>query len=76
MTCNLIVATVWYDMLFISSALYPGDTCMEASHAWVFFVKLGGIMRGDFFFANRSMMMMPADILKAFYASTKTDFMW
>ena len=44
-TCNSIGATVWHDILFIYSALDPEDTWMEAAHAWIFFVKLGG-MRG------------------------------
>ena len=75
-TCNLIGATVWSDVLFIYSALDPEDTWMEAAHAWVFVVKLGGLRGGSFVFKNLSLMVLPADILKASHDSTKTDFMW
>ena len=44
-TYNLIVATVWRDILFIYSTLDPEDTWMKPTHAWLFVVKLGG-MRG------------------------------
>ena len=45
-TCNLIGATIWYDILFISSTLASEDTCMEAAHDWVFVVKFGRISGG------------------------------
>ena len=64
-TCNLIGATVWLYIFFISSALYPEDNWMEAENYWVFFVKLIGIRGGRFFFSNMSLMMLPADNLKA-----------
>ena len=38
-SCTSICATVWHDILFISSALTPEDTWIEAAHAWVFVVK-------------------------------------
>ena len=42
-TCNSIGATWWRDILFIYSILAPEYTWMEAAHAWVFVVKLGGL---------------------------------
>ena len=75
-TCNSIGPTVKCDILFISSYLAQEDTFMEAAHAWVFVVKLGGLRGGSFFFAKLSLMMLSADILKASHASTKTEFMW
>ena len=49
-TCNLICATVWHDILFISSALDPEDTWMEAAHDWIFVVKSGGLRGGQLCF--------------------------
>ena len=48
-TCNSIGAAVWCDIWFIYSALYPEDTWMEAAHAWLFVVKLGGLRAGIYF---------------------------
>ena len=75
-TCNLIGETFWSDILFISSAFAPEYTWMEAAHAWVFVVKLGGLRGGSFVFEKLSLMMLPSDILKASHASTKIEFMW
>ena len=55
---------MWHDLLFIYSALALEDTWMEVAHAWVFVVKSGGLRGGSFVFANLSLMMFPADILK------------
>ena len=64
-TCNSIGAIVWRDILFIYLDLYPEDTCIEASHAWVFFVELGGL-RGDRIFLEKVyLVIFPSDILKS-----------
>ena len=75
-TYNLIDATVWRDILFISSALSPEDTWMEAAHDWIFVVKLGSLRGSRFVFSKLSLMMLPTDILKASYASSNMEFMW
>ena len=45
---------------------------MEAAYAWIFIVELGGLRGGGFVFSNMYLMMLPADTLKAYHASTKT----
>ena len=74
-TSNSIGATVWSDILSMSSALGPEDTWMEASHALVFVVKLEVLRGGGIVFEKLSLMMLPYDILKVSHASTKTEFM-
>ena len=76
LTCKSIGATFWSDILFISSALAPEYTWMEAAHAWVFVVKLGGLRGGSFVFSKLSLMILPAGILKASHASTNMKWMW
>ena len=50
---------------------------MEAAHAWVFAVKPGGLRGSSPPPPTKlSLMMLPAEILKASYDSTKTEFMW
>ena len=49
---------------------------MEASHALVFVIKLGGLKGGSFVFENMSLIMLLDEILKESHASTKTEFMW
>ena len=73
---NSIGATLWHDLLFIYSTLSLEDTFMEAAHAWVFVVKLGGLRGSSFVFSELSLMMFPADILNAYHASTNMEFMW
>ena len=74
--CTLIVTAVQYFIILMSSALYPEDTCKEAQYSWVFVVKLLRLRGSIYFFAKLPPMMLPADILKASHASTKTEFMW
>ena len=75
-TCNSIGTIFWRDILFIYSALAPEDTWMGAAHAWVFVIKSVGLRGSSFFFTKLSLMMFPADILKAYYDSTNMEFMW
>ena len=49
MSYTSIYATVQHDISFISSALDPEGTWMEAGHVWVFVVKSGGLKGGRFF---------------------------
>ena len=71
-TCNLIGKTVVCDILLIYSDLAPEYTWVEAAHAWVFVVNSGGMRGGRIFSSNLSLMMLPADTLKAYHASTET----
>ena len=75
-TFTSICATVRCDILLVYSSLYQEDTCMEAAHAWVFVVKSVGLRGGSFYSAKLYLMMLPADILKAYHDSTKTEFVW
>ena len=74
MSYTSIYATVQHDISFISSALDPEGTWMEAGHVWVFVVKSGGLKGGRFLFAKLSLINFPADILKAPHAPTKMEF--
>ena len=60
-----------YYILFISSALDPEDTWMEAAHAWLFVVKLVGLRGCSFSFKNLSLIVLPDDTLKAYHASIR-----
>ena len=51
-TCNSIGATIWSDVLFISSVLAPEDTWMEAEHTWIFVVQSLGMRGGGFVFQS------------------------
>ena len=42
-TCKSIGATVWRDILFVSSPLATEDPRMEVAHARVFIAKSGGL---------------------------------
>ena len=67
---------MWCDILLIASALDPEDTWMDESHAWVLVVKSVGLRGGIFVLTKLFLMVLPADSLKASYASTNMDFMW
>ena len=75
-TCNLIGATIWRDILLIYSALAPEDNWIDAAHAWVFVVNTGGLRVSITIFENLSLTMLPSDTLKATHESTKMEFMW
>ena len=73
--CYSIGATFWGDILLVYSTLGPEDTWLEAAHAWVFVVKLGGLRLNSIVFVNLSLMMFPSDTLKASNNSTNMEFM-
>ena len=68
--------TVRFDILLISSDFYLEDNWKEAAYAWVFVVKSGGMRGSIYFFTKMFLMMLPADALKAYHASTKMEFIW
>ena len=75
-SCTSIGATVRRDISLISSALGPEDTWTKAANSWVFVVKLIGMRGGYLFLKNLSLMVFPADTLKASLDSTNIEFMW
>ena len=52
------------------------DVWMEATHACVFVIMLGGLRGSRWVLAKLSLMILPADNVKASYVSTMTEFMW
>ena len=74
-SCTSLGATLWRDILLISSSFYSEYTWAEASNPRAFVVKLGGLRGGSFVFKKNSLMMVPDETLKASHASTKMEFM-
>ena len=70
-TFNSIGASFWRDILLISSALGPEDTCIEVAHAWVCVVNLGGMRGGIIISAKLSLIMLLAETFKGSHALTK-----
>ena len=49
---------------------------MEATHACVFVIMLGGLRGSRSVLAKLSLMMSPYDNVKASHVSARTEFMW
>ena len=69
---NLIVASVSSQIYFMPFE----DVWMEATHACVFFIMLGGLRGSILVLENLYLMMFTADTVKASHVSTMTEFMW
>ena len=61
---------MWRDILLIDSFLDTEDPWMEESHDWVLVAKSVGLRGSRFVLTNLSLMVLPADTLKASYDST------
>ena len=69
---NLIGASMSSEIL-----LMPFEyVWVEATHACVFVIVLGGIRGARWVLAKLFLMMFPADTVKASHVSTRTEFMW
>ena len=71
-TCNWIGASVSSDIWFMPFE----EVCMEATHACVFVIVLGGLKGCRWVGAKLSTMMLSDDTLESSHASTRIDFMW
>ena len=69
---NLIGASVSYVICLMTFE----DVWMEATHACVFVIMLGGLRGSRRVLAKLYLIMLQDDTMKASHVSTRTDFMW
>ena len=75
-SCISIGTTVRHDISLIYSDLDPEGTWTEASHAWIFIFKLGGLRWSSFVFTKLPLMTFPDDTLNVSHASSNMEFIW